>query len=214
MSVLRIDAFRSTPLVEAPFPHLIVPGFIRPEALAGIHADYPRIDQPGSFPTAALTFGPRFAALLEELEGPQVRAAFAEKFGLDLTGRPTMVTARGRCGPRDGGIHTDAVSKLITVLIYMNPAWEAPGGCLRLLRSPDDIDDVLAEIPPVEGTLVAFRRTDNSYHGHKPYIGRRRVIQLNWVTSRAVRWRELFRHRLTAWWKRAAALLRGRRRAA
>jgi hypothetical protein len=34
--------------------------------------------------------------------------------------------------------------------------------------------------------LLAFRRADNSWHGHKRFTGRRRAIQLNWVTSQAV----------------------------
>jgi hypothetical protein len=203
---LKLDAFRATPLVREPFPYLIVPRFIRREALAGIHADYPRIDQPGSFPVGGLQYGPAFRRLLAALEGPEMRTAFAEKFQMDLTGRPTMVTVRGRCGPKDGNIHTDAATKLLTVLIYMNPAWEGSGGCLRLLRSPDDLNDVLVEIPPVEGTLVAFRRTENSYHGHRPFLGPRRVIQLNWVTSAAVRHRELARHQLSSWMKKAVAL--------
>ena len=209
MHALELNAFRATPLVREPFPYLIVPAFIKPGTLAGIHADYPHIDQPGSFPVGVLEYGPAFRAFLEALEGPEMRAAFEEKFKMDLRGRPTMVTVRGRCGPRDGNIHTDAVSKLITVLIYMNPVWETAGGCLRLLRSPDDIEDALVEIPPVEGTLVAFRRGDNSFHGHRPFLGPRRVIQLNWVTSHAVRHCELIRHRLTAWVKKATTLFHG-----
>lgn len=208
MHGLDLAAFRATPLVRAPFPYLIVPGFIRPDALAGIGAAYPRIAQPGSFPVGGLHYGPAFRDFLGALEGPALRAACAEKFQLDLSDRPTMITVRGRCGPKDGNIHTDAATKLITVLIYLNAEWEGSGGCLRLLRSPDDLDDVLAEIPPVAGTLVAFRRTDHSYHGHRPFLGPRRVVQLNWVTSAAVRRRELTRHRMTAWVKKAAALFR------
>jgi hypothetical protein len=141
---------------------------------------------------------------------------FAEKFGIDLTGRPVMVTVRGQSGTRDGNIHTDAATKLITALIYMNPHWEESGGCLRLLRSPTDIEDVIIEVPPSEGTLVAFRRSDNSYHGHKPFIGPRRVIQLNWVSSRTVQRREIWRHRLSAWMKQFGQLSQPafRRRAA
>ena len=120
---------------------------------------------------------------------------------MDLKGRPTMVTVRGRSGTRDGNIHTDAASKIITVLLYMNPRWEEPGGRLRLLRSPDDIEDAIVEAPPVAGTLVAFRRSDNSYHGHKPFVGPRRVIQLNWVTDRGTVGREILRHRASAWLK-------------
>jgi hypothetical protein len=83
----------------------------------------------------------------------------------------------------------------------MNSEWEEAGGRLRLLRSAGDIEDVLVEVPPQEGTLIAFRRSDNSYHGHKPFIGPRRVIQLNWVVDRKTKWRELLRHRLSAWTK-------------
>jgi hypothetical protein len=90
----------------------------------------------------------------------------------------------------------------------MNPQWEQTGGRLRLLRSPHDIEDVLVEVPPTEGTLVAFRRSSNSFHGHKPFIGPRRVIQLNWVTDRLTERREIFRHRVSAWMKRAVSLLR------
>src|SRR5262249_20597630 len=170
MHGLDLDAFRSTRLTRQPFDYLVVPGFIRPEARAAINRDYPRIDDPGSFPAAGLAFGPAFGALLGALTGPEVRAAFEEKFHIDLTGRPALVTRRGRCGTRDGHTHTDAASKLITALIYMNPRWEGPGGRLRLLRSADDLDDVLVEVPPTEGTLVAFRRSDNSFHGHKPFV--------------------------------------------
>jgi len=90
----------------------------------------------------------------------------------------------------------------------MNSKWEQSGGRLRLLRSPQDIDDIVVEIPPTEGTLVAFRRSENSFHGHKPFIGARRVIQLNWVTGRSIEFRELFKHRASAWLKRLVALSR------
>ncbi len=119
-----------------------------------------------------------------------------------------MITVRGRCGTRDGNIHTDAVTKIITVLIYMNPTWEQAGGCLRLLRSPNDIEDVIVEIPPVEGTLLAFRRSDNSWHGHKLFIGPRRVIQFNWVTTQGVERREVLRHRVSAWMKKTLGFFR------
>jgi hypothetical protein len=211
MHPLDLAAFRSAPLVREPFPYLIVPGFLRPQGAAAIHADYPRIDRPGSFPAGRLEYGPSFGALLGQLQGPEVRQAFEEKFGLDLVGRPTMVTVRGRCGTRDGNIHTDAASKVITALLYLNPHWEGSGGCLRLLRSGGDLEDMLVEVPPLEGTLVAFRRTDNSWHGHKPFVGPRRVVQLNWVTGHGVRRRELFRHHLSAWAKALAGLVRPRR---
>lgn len=202
MSALDLTAFRATPLVHEPFDYLVLPGFVRPEARAAINASYPNIKRPGSFPLSELTYGPAFANLVAELNGDEFRHAFEEKFGIDLTGRPTMITARGCCSPRDGRIHTDTPSKIITILIYMNSQWEAPGGRLRLLRSADNLDDCILEVPPEEGTLLCFRRSNNSFHGHKPFVGQRRVLQFNWVTEQRIVDRELKRHRFSAWTKR------------
>jgi hypothetical protein len=202
MSMLDLAAFRATPLTREPFDYLILPGFIKAEALPTIHADYPRVNRPGSFPLSEVRYGRVFAALVDELRGPEMRAAFAEKFDVDLEGRPTMITVRGQCGERDGNIHTDSATKILTVLIYMNPTWEQPGGRLRLLRSATDIEDVITEVPPQEGTLVTFRRSENSFHGHKPFHGPRRVIQLNWVTSQDVLRFETTRHRISAFLKK------------
>jgi SM-20-related protein len=49
--------------------------------------------------------------------------------------------------------------------------------------------------------MVAFRRSANSFHGHRPHIGERRSIQLNWVTDQRVVRRELGRHRWSARFK-------------
>jgi hypothetical protein len=109
---------------------------------------------------------------------------FEEKFGIDLTNRPDMITVRGRCSEKDGKIHTDSETKIITILIYMNAGWESAGGRLRLLRSGNNLDDMILEVPPTEGTLLAFRRSNNSWHGHKPFSGPRRVIQLTGSPAR------------------------------
>jgi hypothetical protein len=202
MNFLDIDRFAATPLVTDPFPYLIVPGFLRATTLAEIAADFPRIEKAGSFPVSELKVGPVFEKLLYQLEGQSFRRAVAEKFAMDLSGLPTMITVRGRARAKDGQIHTDSKTKLITVLIYMNGRWEAPGGRLRLLRTPDSLNDVIAEVPPEEGTLLAFKVTGNSWHGHEPFVGERRVIQLNWVTGADVVQHEQRRHRLTARIKR------------
>ncbi len=202
---LDLDAFTATPLVREPFPYLIVPGFLKRAALDAIAEDFPRIAKPGSFPVSELRFGPHFGRLLSELEGAAMRAACAAKFAIDLAGRPTMVTVRGRAQRKDGRIHSDSKTKLLTVLIYMNEKWEAPGGRLRLLRSPTSLADYVAEVPPIEGTLLAFAVTPHSWHGHEPSEGERRSIQLNWVTNEAVLRHEQARHRLSARLKRLFA---------
>ncbi|MEE8271117.1 MAG: 2OG-Fe(II) oxygenase [Alphaproteobacteria bacterium] len=200
--LLDLDRFRATPLDPTPFEHLIVPRFLRPNAVAAVNADFPRIGKAGSFPISELYYGPVFDRLIGELNAPEMTAAFAEKFAIDLGRHPIMITVRGRCRAKDGRIHTDSRTKVITVLLYMNAGWEAPGGRLRLLRSPDDIDDMVAEVPPDEGTLLAFLNGPTAYHGHKQFIGERRSIQLNWVTDAGVVAREQARHRLSARLKR------------
>jgi hypothetical protein len=195
-------ALAATPLVREPFPFVIVPGFLRAAALEAVHADFPRVDRAGSFPVSELSFGEGFRALLAELEGPAMRRTIEQKFAIDLSGRPTMVTVRGRARLADGKIHSDSKTKLITVLLYLNSQWEAPGGRLRLLRSADSLDDMVAEVPPDAGTLLAFKVTANSWHGHEPFEGQRRAIQLNWVTDQSVVRHEQSRHRFSARLKR------------
>ena len=149
MSAIDLDGFDATPLLRDPYDHLIVPGFLRPDAVAQIDRDYPPIENPGSFPLETLTPGPAFAHFLEELRGPAVCQAFSEKFATDLVPYPTTITVRGHCQAKDGAIHTDTASKILTVLVYMNTeALAGDGGRLRILRSKDDLNDYAAEVPP------------------------------------------------------------------
>jgi hypothetical protein len=50
--------------------------------------------------------------------------------------------------------------------------------------------------------MLAFVRSDHSWHGHKPFAGQRRVVQVNWITDQQSFDRELRRHRLSALSKR------------
>ena len=201
-SALDLGAFRATPLKREPYDYLVTQNFVRPAAFAGLAADYPAVDRPGSFPTATLSYGPRFAAFLAELESPELRAAMAEKFGVNLAGKPTLITVRGRTRGDDGNIHTDTASKIITVLIYLNQSWDADGGRLRILRGSKSLDDYAEEVSPYGGTLLAFRRSAFSWHGHESFEGPRRVVQLNWVTEQSVVDREVARHRVSAFFKK------------
>lgn len=189
---------RDTPLHRDPFDFVVVEDFLRRERLDELVEAFPAIASHGSFPLQAVRCNRVFAALADELEGEAMRGAIEEKFAIDLAGRPTMITLRGCSDGSDGDIHTDSATKLITVLIYMNPSWDEAGGRLRLLRGPDDLGDYAAEVSPLAGTLVAFRRSETSFHGHQPHAGPRRSIQLNWVTDARVLRREIGRHRLSA----------------
>lgn len=201
MSMLNLELFRNQPLATEPYEYLVLPDFVRHESLNEIDADFPNIEQGGSFPLSTLCFGSAFRALTDELLSAEVKTAFADKFEMDLNDRPTTLTVRGRCRAKDGKIHTDSRSKLITVLIYLNEAWESNGGQLRLLRTKN-IDDVIAEVPPQAGTLICFRNRENAWHGHTSYEGPRRALQLNWVSDEAAVLKSERRHGRSAFWKR------------
>ncbi len=207
---LDLDRFNQTPLNKEPFEYLVVGEFVKPQAREAISDDYPKINKAGSFPLSEVTSGPKFKELTDDLVGPEFRAAVERKFSLDLSGRPTMITVRGRCSEKDGKIHTDSKTKIITVLLYLNSKWESDGGRLRLLRSESNLDDIVVELPPLAGTLLVFKRSENSWHGHKPFTGERRVIQLNWVMDEEVVRREQGRHRFSAAMKKILGPLSAR----
>lgn len=201
--MLDLDALRGAALQRDPFDHVVVPRFIAADALAAIERDFPAIRAAGSYPLASLRFGPAFERLSQALQGAEMAAALGEKLGLPLVDHPTMITVRGHSRATDGRIHTDSGGKLATVLLYINDGWNAEGGRLRLLRSADDIDDYAVEVPPDAGTLLAFPCTEAAWHGHKPFEGPRRSLQLNWVRDTAYLRKEQIRHRVSAFFKKA-----------
>lgn len=199
--VLDFARLKASKVISAPFEHIIVPDFVPGEALEKIHPDFPEISGPGSFPVAGLHGGPSFTGLLEALRSCEITDILSEKFDIDLASHPIMTTIRGHCRTTDGKIHTDSKGKMITMLLYLNPVWEADGGRLRLLRQADDIENYETELPPNAGTLLVFRCTPDAWHGHKPFTGQRRTIQQNWVVNRSYLRREMTRHRVSAFFK-------------
>src|ERR1700688_2345542 len=155
MDLFDYETLRATPLSRDPYEHVIVSGFVRPDALGKINVDYPAIEDTGSFPVEGLQFGPGFQVMVDALESEPFRKAFEEKFEVDLSGRPTTITVRGRCAGGDGQIHTDSVGKIITILIYLNPKSDDSGGRLRLLRAKN-IEDVAGRGGSSRGDLAAL----------------------------------------------------------
>jgi hypothetical protein len=136
--------------------------------------------------------------LVEEISGPEFRKVVEEKFGLELAGNPPMVTLRGRSREKDGRIHHDSDDKKVSLLLYLNEDWPHKTGNLRMLRSPDDLESTVAEIPSSAGTLVIFEVKPNGWHGHHRFVGERRVLMLNYMVSEAALFREEKRHRFSA----------------
>lgn len=149
--------------------------------------------------------GPALSGLIDDLRSDRFRAHMAQLFDLDLTGRPASVTLRGQCSGRDGRIHIDSRSKVLSLLIYLNDGWTSREGQLRLLADKDRFDEAPVEIPATLGSMVAFRRSDTSWHGHSPFIGQRRALQFNYLQDSRASVVGLLRHRLSAFGKQLVA---------
>ncbi len=205
MLALDYAAMTATPVSADPFTHIVVPRFVPEPILSDVVSGLPALSKGGSFPTTGLRLGAAAQALMAELEGPRFRQAVEQKFGLELASAPTMVTLRGQSREKDGRIHCDSLAKRVTVLLYLNPeteAWAKQEGCLRLLRSPDDLENYAVEVPPVNGSLLVFPNGPTTWHGHKQFVGRRFVVQLNYMTTDDKARYEMRRHRVTAFLKR------------
>jgi hypothetical protein len=181
MQFLDLDALDAAPLLTDPCQFFIVPHFLRPEALEAVNADYPEILEPGNFHLSKLRYGTAFETMLSELHSEELKARFGKKYGIDLSPFALDMTVRKFSEASDGNVHNDSKSKIVTSLIYFNPKWTHPGGRLRMIRNPDDINDYAGEVVPEAGTLVSFRRSETSYHGFEPMEGERRSLQMYWV---------------------------------
>lgn len=198
MSELNIDALRKAELRSEPFDYTIVPGFISEQTLAQVISTYPDIMKGGSFPLESIEVPDPLQRLVNSLDGPEFEQAVENKFSVRLNGQPKMYSLRGYCRRTDGKIHTDSKDKIITALLYLNRDWREEGGKLRMLRGGMDLDDYAEEVPPDNGTLLIFKRSENSWHGHGPFEGERRSIQMNWMVSTNRRAFHELRHSLSA----------------
>ena len=162
--------------------------------------DFPNIDSGGSFPSDNLKEGD-IKKLVEELEGDEFKAILENKLGVDLKDAEVITTLRGFSRFKDGKIHTDSQSKIVTVLLYLNKNWNNEIGNLRLLKKNNDLDNYIQEISSEYGNLVAFKVTDNCWHGFMPFEGKRLSIQLNYIYPKSLNMHKI-RHKLSASFKK------------
>ncbi|WP_323843870.1 2OG-Fe(II) oxygenase [Microbulbifer magnicolonia] len=171
-----------------PFPFFIARKILAEEPMPSLLEDFPQLKGAGYLPHEKTQCGESVNALIDQLVEPAFADAIGANLGIDqLSQYPTYVSISRSLKKRHGNIHTDGKSKVATALLYLNPEWTLDGnGCLRFLNRIDDYEDmVVPEIKPAYGTLVAFKRAENSFHGHLPFEGQRLVIQIAWLVSAA-----------------------------
>ena len=175
--------------------------FLNQEDHKKITADFPDIRKGGSFPSDSVSYGESIQSLIDVLEGDQMRSILENKFQVDLKDKPVVSTFRGYSRNKDGKIHSDSKSKIITVLLYLNEKWDKDNGLLRMLKDKNNIDNYITEIPASMGSMVAFKVTNNCWHGFIPYEGKRCSIQLNYLYKKALS-KHKIRHRLSSFFKK------------
>ncbi|SDK28310.1 2OG-Fe(II) oxygenase family protein [Microbulbifer yueqingensis] len=190
-----------------PFSFMVARNLLSADLMPSLAQDFPRLKAPGYLPYERDQCGDSVNALIDELVSPEFANSIGELLNIDnLAGYPTFVSISRSLKKRHGKIHTDGKSKIATALLYLNEDWAETGqGCLRFLNRIDDFEDtVVPEVKPVYGTLAAFKRADNSFHGHLPFQGERRVIQVAWLVSAEDKLRKAKRGRLSHKLKRLA----------
>jgi hypothetical protein len=183
-SVLNPEAVRQAPLSREPYSFFLGSGVLKEDAIPDLKRDFPNITKPGYLTVNEVDLKGRFKTLVDELESEEFTEELSKKFGKDLHPYPRLTTIRKLSQAKDGRIHTDGPSKVMTLLVYMNDEWDTGGsGRLRVLYDEKNFEPYAAEVPPTMGTVFAFLRSDNSWHGHQPFAGERKVVQVAWVTS-------------------------------
>ena len=180
----RFDAMRAARRENSPFTYMVAEGVVTPEEAADVRRDYPDIKKTGYLPLSKLESSGRFAELIEDLQSAELADVLSDNLGLELRDKPRMITVRKLSKHGDGRIHNDSVSKICTMLIYLNEGWDdAEGGAIRALNGDQDMDDFKEEVSPVAGNVFAFARSDTSWHGHPSFAGERYVIQTTFLIN-------------------------------
>lgn len=207
-NLLDLEKLRKTEINADYFPYCQIDCIINKDFIQTIASEFPKTNVRGSIPPHRLTYGKTFQKLLDELHHENLRNLVAEKFSIDLSNAHPMLTVRGKTAMKDGKIHRDTPSKLMTLLLYLNEDWAEQTGNLRLLKNGDSLDNYFEEIVPTFGKLLIFKVTDNCWHGHHPFEGKRQTLQLNYVTSKRIIQKEMQRHSFSYSMKKLASFIK------
>ena len=186
---------------QQPFPFFGVDNALNISCHREILANFPNISSGGSYSLSDITISDTLGELITEIKSDRFRALISKKLDIDLTNKPVLITARGNSRLRDGRSHTDSKTKLITVLLYFNDGWDHKTGRLRILNS-NNVNDCDTEFSAAIGQMIAFKVTDNCWHGYQPFEGQRQSLQINFLTDAKYSRQHIVRHRVSAFFKK------------
>ena len=199
-ALIDLNSIKSAPINESFFPFFSVLNCITEEGKA-LPKNFPDLNKGGSYPSDMPGLSPVMENLIAEIESKEMQEALSEKFGINLDDVEVVTTIRGYSRLKDGQIHTDSKTKVLTLLLYLNESWEEDTGLLRMLKNNHDLEDFIEEIPATLGSLVVFKVTENCWHGFHPFEGKRLSLQMNYIKKESVS-QHVMRHRLSSFIKK------------
>lgn len=199
---IDLESIQSARFSKEPYDHMLGSNFLKQDVIDDLKRDFPDIKKPGYLTVEEVALKGKFKTLIDEIEGPELTEVLSSKFGVNLHPYPRLTTIMRKSQPKYGRIHTDGSAKIMTMLVYMNDNWAVGDeGRLRVLYDGEHFEPYAAEVPPVMGTVFSFLRSDRSWHGHKPFSGERRVVQVAWVKDQAQLDRKKQRNKLAQLFK-------------
>ena len=171
----------------APFPHVVIDGLLRPEALQAALTAFEAVGQSGwtkylhvNERKFAHTDTSSWPSALEqialELQSPRFMEFLSRLSGIDgLRPDPSLDGGGLHRSGRDGflNIHADFTThhvkrdwvRRLNLILYLNREWEeAWGGALELW--PPDMRRCERAVLPAANRALIFRTTEDSFHGH------------------------------------------------
>jgi SM-20-related protein len=115
-------------------------------------------------PRPALRLAPVWARLVDHLCSPRMARLLGAAMSVTLDERNVEIRA---CAYGNGGLlapHTDRPDKLLSLILYLDRAWQpGTGGELGILRSCDPEDEAV-RVEPRLGRMAVLLRSDRSWH--------------------------------------------------
>lgn len=183
----RVDELRASFLAAVPFRFVQIDGFLTPEFVARLIAEFPAFERgnnigddgrPGAKSTNAhlRDFGAAYRALDESIQSRAFLDFIGRLTGIDDLLYDPFYLGGGTHENRDGqGLQThidfnyhpsERWHRRLNLIVYLNPQWQPEwGGNLQLFRDPYADVAPAASFVPLLNRCVIFETTEKSWHG-------------------------------------------------
>ena len=136
-ALIDLNSIKSAPVDDSFFPFFSVHNCITDEGVS-LSSEFPNLDKGGSYPSDMPGLSEKIRQLISEIESKEMKEILSEKFQVNLDNTEVITTLRGYSRMKDGKIHSDSKSKVLTFLLYLNEEWVNEKGLLRMLKNNSD----------------------------------------------------------------------------